>query len=140
MCLFHFTRHFYNIFSWHYYYFFVFLTWRSIGTHSHLSLATSVGNRSVTSMWRERYTLFRTFFFCLIFISSDYYYYFFIFCLLFLLFLGVYILKKTLSMRIKNNFLFKRTNVESQVNNIFYYLHSGWKYSDDTSKRNWEFL
>ena len=24
-------------------------------THSHLSLATSVGNRSVTSMWRERY-------------------------------------------------------------------------------------
>ena len=33
---------------------FVSLEFRSIGTHSHLSLATSVGNRSMTSMWRER--------------------------------------------------------------------------------------
>ena len=33
-------------------------------THSHLSLATSVGNRSVTSMWRERYyNLFESYFF-----------------------------------------------------------------------------
>ena len=42
-------------------------------THSHLSLATSVGNRSVTSMWRERYyNLFWLYFFS--HFSSDFFY------------------------------------------------------------------
>ena len=79
------------------------MEFRSIGTHSHLSLATSVGNRSMTSMWRER---------CDPKTKNTKTLFFFDFSFFFL--------EKTKKLTFSTNFASQLTYVESQVYQLFF--------------------